>query len=773
MGDSRRTRAAVVLRLLTVLLFGLGLFAATAQEPAEPEAYFVTVALNEIDQPGIFPAIAIDGAFFLEEQGFLSLGTLVPDKLAIEYRGRQYIPLAAVDGLTYSFDRGQQHLDIDCLAVCFPESRMSTAEDLPLPDPTPLGAFINYDLLAEFGDDVEFVGGLAEIGVFSSHGSGIISLSAQDLTGDPNLIRLETNWTIDRPSKRERLRFGDSVTRVAGWNQALRFGGIQFGTDFSLQPGFISFPTPTITGGAALPSTADIYVNGLRRETIDIDPGPFTIEQPPVITGAGDLLVVVTDPLGRETVISHPFYASRSLLRKGLSEYSLEVGFLRENYALESHDYAEFFASASYRKGFSDRFTAGLHAEASEDGVAAGPYIDWLLPFGGTLSGAAAVSAADGEIGALVQVLIDWTGSNFGISAQNDWISKDFRRLGSDPSFQEPAMETSATIGIDISDDSGLSLNYLRIDEREEETLQIASANFSLRVGDLGAVNVNFAKSFGAVKDTSLFFLFTTRIGSRTSASLGADRAGGEWITTARANRSAASSGGLGWRAEASVGEDDRYRAGATYNTLNGVLTADVSELNGRRAARLGARGGLVVMGGDAYLSNPISESFALVDVAGQEGVEITRDNRPVGNSNSKGLLFVPRLRAYERNRLGIDPLDFPLTTEIDSTVMMAVPRRRSGVIVRFPVKPLVAATARVVGDDGEPLPAGTILHALDDGERFPVGFGGAVYITGLNEARQFRAQNGIVSCIVTVPAATPGAMPTSLGQLVCNGVEE
>lgn len=755
------------------MVIGFAQFSASAQDSVEPEAYFVTVAMNGIDAPGIFPVIAVEEDFYLEEKAFLRLGTLVPDKFAIEYRNRLYFPFSAVEGLSYRFDRGQQHLDIDCLAVCFPKRRLSAAATLPDPDPTSLGAFINYDLLAEFSGDNEFVGGLAEIGVFSDHGSGILGLSAQDLTNNARLIRLETNWTIDFPSRRERIRFGDSITRSGGWGQALRFGGVQFGTDFSLQPGFISFPTPTITGGAALPSTADIYVNGLRRESIDLEPGPFTIEQPPIITGAGDLLVVLRDPLGRETVIAHPFYASRSLLKEGLSEYSFETGFLREDYAVNSNEYGDLFAAASYRKGFNDRFTAGFHAEASLNRVSIGPYWDWQLPFDGILSGAAAVSAAGGDIGALVELQVDWSGPKFGFSASNEWISRGFRRLGTNPAFPDAVMETSANLGIDISDASSLSFNYIRVDEREGETLQIASANFSLQVGELGSFNFNFARSFGAVENTSFFMLFTTRVGNRTSASASADRSAGQWTATVRANRSAPSSGGLGLRAEASVDDGERFRAGVVYNTLKGIVSLDHSQLDARGTTRIGARGGLVVMGGGAYLSNPIDGSFALVEVGGQAGVRVLRDNRAVGNTNSGGRLFVPQLRAYEANRISIDPLDLPLTTEIESTVMLPVPRRRSGVIVKFPVTPLVAATARIMDDRGTPLPAGTILRALDDGEVFPVGFGGAVYITGLGKGRRLRAETANGDCIVAVPATQPGSRPSPLGDLICRGINQ
>jgi len=746
---------------------------ASRQQPEQtpqPETYFVTISINDVDMAGIYRTLAHHELFWIEAQTLQELGINVPADSAFMYRNRAYLPLNSVAGLSYNFNSNQQHLSFECLASCFPSSKLSAAQRHPKPDDTAIGAFLNYDLLAEKSSGNEFIGGLAEVGIFSNHGSGTLTFSGRDLTNDAAITRLETSWTIDLPNKRQRWRFGDSITQHGGWGQAVRFGGIQFGTDFGLQPGFISFPTPTISGGAALPSTAEIFVNGIRRGSVDLDPGAFTIEQPPVITGSGDLLVVVRDLLGRETILSHPFYASRSLLRPNLSEYSIEAGFLRKNFGSTSNDYAEPFIAGSYRKGLSNNFTAGVHTEASSKRAGIGPYIDWQTPFGGIFSSSAALSHKGGKTGSLFQVNFNWETQNFGISASNEWISKNFSRLGDQQFGQEPRMQTSANIGFDVSEDSALSLNYLRVDERQGPTLQIASANFSFQVGDIGSISANVSRSFGEVRDTALFMVFTARLADRTTGSASIDRSGGQWSTSARVSQNAPSDGGLGYRAEATVDGGERAQAGITYNSGKGILALDHSMLNGKHTSRLGLRGGMVLMDGSHFLTNTVNDSFALVKVGGFEGVGVLRDNRPITKTNKSGKALISRLRPYEENRLSINPLDLPLTADIDAITLMPVPRRRSGVIADFPISQTISAMIKIIDDTGKALELGTILRTIEGDAKFHVGFDGAAYVTGLEKPLTLWAQTKNGECFVKINALKPSRYPARLGTLVCSG---
>ena len=116
----------------------------------------------------------------------------------------------------------------------------------------------------------------------------------------------------------------------------MRFGGVQFGTNFATQPTLVTTPLLAARGEAVVPSTVDVFINGRPIASETVPPGPFSIENLPAITGTGQLQVVVTDALGRQQVLTQPYYSGSTLLRAGLNEYSFELGAIREDYGLES-----------------------------------------------------------------------------------------------------------------------------------------------------------------------------------------------------------------------------------------------------------------------------------------------------------------------------------------------------------------------------------------------------------------------------------------------------
>ncbi len=752
-----------------ILIFGVAGSSLAQQVEDQPQSlYFVTIAINEIGEQGVYAALDTPEGFFLDAQAFAPLGLTPPNTPPRAYRTFSLLPLGAVPSLSYEFDGRRMHLDISCGAACFPHKDVGDRWQYAPADPTPFGFFVNYDLSLETGDGKDFAGGLAELSVFSEHGTGTMTFAGRDLTGDASLTRLDTTWTVDFPDKRRRLDLGDSVTMASGWGRPVRYAGVRFGTDFTLQPGFITFPTPAISGAASLPSTADIYVNDVRRSSLELEPGPFTIQHLPVITGAGNMRVVVRDLLGRETVLIQPFYTNRDLLIPGLTSYSASAGLLRKNYGTASNDYEEPFIAGSFRKGLSESFTAGIHAEGSTRRAAFGPVIDWRLPFGGVFSTSSAVSFHQGSVGGLVQFDASWSSQVFGVFVSHEMATADFTRLGESEEFRPARMRSSANMGFELQSKGAVSLNYTRIDERDRDDFEILGANYSVQLGRLGGLGINVSHRFGALKETAIFVSFTTRLGGRTSGNLTVERTGHDWAGTARINHNAPYEGGLGYRAEVRQDDGQNGRAGVTYDTPKGIASLDVSHWYGRDVARLGLKGGLVFVGGDTHMSRPVSDSFALVTVGDFNGVDVMQDNRVITQTNKAGHALITGLRAYEENRLSIDPLDLPLSADIGRTALKVVPKRRSGVVANFPVEQVTAALFHVIDEDGTDVPPGTMMHAADGGEDAPVGFNGLAYISGLQKARRFFVRLPAGTCTIEVDAIVGSAGQARQQTLLC-----
>src|SRR5690606_29665667 len=101
-----------------------------------------------------------------------------------------------------------------------------------------------------------------------------------------------------------------------------------------------------------LPSTVDLYVNGIRRLSQPVAPGAFQIDRVPTVNGSGMAQLLITDITGNSRRIDIPLYGSQSLVQQGLSDWSFDLGQVRRNYGTESFDYAGLASSATWRHGY-------------------------------------------------------------------------------------------------------------------------------------------------------------------------------------------------------------------------------------------------------------------------------------------------------------------------------------------------------------------------------------------------------------------------------------
>ena len=188
---------------------------------------------------------------------------------------------------------------------------------------------------------------------------------------------------------------------------------------------------------------------------------------------------------------------------------------------------------------------------------------------------------------------------------------------------------------------------------------------------------------------------------------------------------------------------------------------------------RLSAGGGIGMVGGHAFFSRAITDSFGVVRVADYPNVRVLQDNQVVGRTDAEGYAVLPRLRAYDKNIVSVDQSDLPMDATMGSLKLVATPYYRSGVLIDFPVKRERGGTLRIMLDDGSELPSGALSKIEGKDEEFPVALRGEAYLTG------FEAQNRIQfswkgqSCVIEVayPEKNTEALP-HLGTFICKGVQ-
>lgn len=180
----------------------------------------------------------------------------------------------------------------------------------------------------------------------------------------------------------------------------------------------MTYPLPAFAGEAAVPTSLDLFINGYKSSTTELQPGPYTLTNVPFINGAGEAVVVTTDALGRQVSTTLPFYVTSSLLQKGLSDFSVAAGSLRRDYAVEDFSYGTGVASASLRHGLSDSFTLETHVETAQSLLLGGLGGNMRLGTFGVLNAALAQSQFEGEKGHQVALGYQYNSQRFGFNYQ-------------------------------------------------------------------------------------------------------------------------------------------------------------------------------------------------------------------------------------------------------------------------------------------------------------------------------------------------------------------
>ncbi|TGQ71160.1 fimbrial biogenesis outer membrane usher protein [Mesorhizobium sp. M00.F.Ca.ET.186.01.1.1] len=664
------------------------------------------------------------------------------------------------------------------------------------------GGVLNYNLFAALQQEPD-VSGFTFNGVsttldarafspLGTFGQSAILRLADD--GRTDALRLDTAYTYSDPATLMTYQAGDAISGGFAWTRPIRIGGLQARRNFGLRTDLITQPLASVSGSAAVPSTVDVYVNDLKTYSHTVDGGPFQITDIPVTAGGGQAIVVLRDAAGRETRTSVPFYASPSLLRPGLLDFSLEAGLPRLGYATMSDAYAvnQPVISASLRKGIYDWLTLESHAEAGKDLLNGG--LGMVMRTGslgvasfalagshsGAGSGLQSYASYEIRIGRLsINASSQMTfGSYDDLASVTGRLQDDapgeafFNLLSVDPDAADarsgpPRMVNSISAGIPLSFDSGsISASYIDLLPASGERSRVLTASYS-RTLPFGYLNATAFADLGGRRTAGLFAGLSIPIGGSAMAStaVSAGKHGVEMIADV-SKPLGEEPGSVGWRTSFSQGGSTEGSAAVSYRSSHGRADAAVGRSISGTTATAQFDGALATMGSDIFLADRIDDSFAVVET-GLPDVGVLYENRPIGTTDAKGRLLVPGLRAYQRNKIAIDTTNLPIDADVTTTQDVIAPADRAGVRVNFQVRTNIDAAVLVLSDpDGQPLEVGS--HATVNGKQgFVIGYDGRAYVKGLAQRNTVVAQTAKGSCQASF-GYTPKANQQVVVPVVC-----
>lgn len=721
-------------------------------------------------------------------------------KPAFFYAGDAYQSLDAIAGYRVELDSQNQRASLSFQPQAFTTSVIASNPVFAIPPQKPqtLGSFLNYEVVASRQDGNGSAGGTAvngdiEAGVFNDWGVLTSQWLGRNLTdegtdfsgfagnGGRQVVRLNTTFTRDMPATLTQLTIGDAVGGSSLYGRPVRFGGVRYSRNFSTQPGYAILPQPALSGETTLPSVLELYVDGVRRQTQDIPPGPFQVNSLPVFTGGGEVEVVVRDLLGREQIIRESYFTGAQQLRAGLDEFSYETGFVRNRFALRSEDYGQFVAVGTHRYGFSDEFTGEARAELLGSGLQTLGFgsVLTVLPIG-VISTAVALSHSDPGYGGLGLIGIERSlHRGFSIAARAQFTTNDFRQVGFSGSSEAPQRVLTANMGYAWRNVANLGVSYFNIaNRRPSVTTSGVTSSFSTRYG-IGSMSFTAIERIEPRQDLSLLLNLAFSLPANHSAGLGyaynrnerGDYAGQEY---ARVQRNLPTGEGWGYRAEVRGNQGDKFNGNVTASGavgLNGpygsygleaVHSGDITAYRGTVSGSLGA------FAEHVFVSRRLTSSFALVET-GVPDLPLSVYGQLAGRTDRYGVAILPELQPYQANNVRIDTKNLPLDISVAVTEVDTAPYFRSGVLLSLPAKRTVGAVVAFTQANGRPVPAGATLQLLGDNTEFPVGKKGEAYITGLKVGENVATINWAeMMCTISFTLPADAGFQPSIGPFQC-----
>ena len=641
------------------------------------------------------------------------------------------------EGFSYKFNSALQTLEIAASA----ESFQGVVFGIPVRKYKPIesspGFFMNYNVSGtETKNSNSSVGGILGFVGFNKTGSVTHEQSLLNESSSNKSIRGNTFFKKDFPDAMESFVVGDTLTSDGDWSRPARYLGVRWSRDFLTQPGYVTYPSPSLKGSAALPSVVDVYINNQKQFQQTLTPGPFDYRNVPLTTGAGEVNLVVKDLLGRETVITKSFYTQNSMLKEGLSDFSLESGLFRNNYGTLSNDYSSPFVAGTYRQGLTDDITGQSRFEAGADRQAIGADVTSVIGTLGSIHLATAVSKdSEKDTGTLYNVGLERRTPKYLVGAQYKSYSKDYTPFAYSSLETRPKNIFNATATVPIYKDLATSLSY--VEQTSYDTT--AFRNVSLTTGITLPLQISMSvianKSLSTDKAWFAGLNFNIPLGKDYSSYLNSNRQNnGDIINTVNLTKNIPAGEGIGWGLNLSDDVTQQTRANIIVNTGSAQFSSEINQGQNNNAIRLGANGSLGYAEGLTFATRSIGDdSIAIVKVGDLKGIPIYNQNQIMTHTNDQGLAFV-KIRPYEKAKISIDPNTLPLDVDLNETKREPVAYAKSSVLVDFSIVRLKHVLITILKADGTFVPAGAKVVVKGQEEVFYVGRRGEVYISNLED---------------------------------------
>ena len=572
----------------------------------------------------------------------------------------------------------------------------------------------------------------------------------------------------DVPRLSSQLTLGESYTTGELFD-SVAFRGARLASDDRMLPDSLRGYAPTVRGVANSNARVTIRQNGATIYETVVAPGAFEINDLYATGYGGDLKVDVTEADGRVHSFSVPYAALPLSLRPGISRYSITAGTLRD----ASLSGNPPFIQGTWQRGFTNALTGYVGAAAAEG------YATALV--GGVLATKVGAFSFDYTQS---NALIPGSGRMVGGSMRIGY-SKNLPQTGSDISIAAYRYSTGGFLDLvnamQMRDASKRGLtaggNVVRPRNRAQATisqslgqrggvvsLTASTVNYWNRAGSdinysVGYSNTirNISVNLQATRQQMQFGRQSTLYYASLTIPLGRDR---PLTISSSVSRDTSGSTQVRTTMTGSLGADRNLSYGVNVNHVSGNdqgstsgsanalyhgrvadISASAGTGKGYSQGSLGVRGALVAHPGGITLSQPVSETFGIVEAKNAQGARVL--NSSGLRVDGRGYAIVPYLTPYSVNSVDIDPKGLSTDVELKSTSQQIAPRAGAIVMLKYETEMGRSAVIHTTRSNGKPLPFGADVIDVHGKRVGIVGQASKIFARGLEDRGELSVRWG------------------------------
>lgn len=758
-----------------------------AQAINEQAVFHLTLVLNHYDTQQVVPVTRREGAYFVSSADLQRAG------IPAEHLPQGEVNVSTLPNVRTEYDSEGQRLMLSVPKEWLPERFTAFSDGKERSKPLyGQGSLLNYDLYAS---SAQQAGGQASLwheyryfagnAAFSTTGTWISRFSGNTAQQE-GYTRYDTTLAFTDEDDATHWSVGDVISDALSWSSSVRVGGITYGRDFSLRPDLVTWPIPSFSGEAAVPTSVDVFINGYRAGSRQIEPGPFTLTNMPYINGAGNAVLVTTDALGRQVSTTVPFYVASDLLKEGLTDGAITLGSLRRNYGIDNFNYGPLVGSGSYRYGVTDYLTLEAHGEGAQELALGG--LGAVVKIGrlGVVNGSWTESRMHKDSGSQLNWGYQYSTSSFSLATQHTRRDRGFGNLAlydqnyyynnSPNNYAQPIASLSRSsdqysLSWSMGDFGTMGAAWIGVRSFDNSKTELLNLSWSKNLW--GASSLYVSGSHDRQRgDWTVAMSIQIPLGERDNATFTVDHSP-DYGSSQRVNYSHAmpSDGGFSWNT--SLGrqsQGESYQQGTLgWRNNNIELQGGVYGYSSMRTWWGEAMGSVVLMDNQLLAANRITDAFVVVSTGGKADIPVNYENQPIGKTNKDGYLLISGVSSYYPATYSINTLNLPADTSVAQTEQRVALRRHTGYLVEFPMEQERVANVILHDEQNNPLPV-TSEVSREGKKSTVVGYDGIAWIENLDDVSvlNVRLPDGSRCSVSFALEPNPEHKLQTYGPLIC-----